>query len=224
MKIWLTPALGRVRTRSRRHPELPARGDSDQTVNVQSYQRCSELFLNQKSAFVGQLADQPIWLNRVEKPRFCPAILDAGRDRFAADFFAMLIKERQFSSGLAEAAGKILKLNSGRSDGPIFVVAAQIFRTGNGGLNTTGHGFVPCLLPLSTCTIFLFICRNCAITLVHAARCSIGVEQIELSSTFFFVEWKDAAMSIRSAVRLEFRLRIPDMRPSSNEVRTRGIR
>src|SRR5260221_722925 len=56
------------------------------------------------AALRGQLADQPIGLQRVGEPGLGPAVLDAGLDRARADALAVAVEEGKLAARLVEAA------------------------------------------------------------------------------------------------------------------------
>ncbi len=62
-----------------------------------------------------QLADQPVRLDRIFKPRFGPSILDAGADRFCMDFLTVAIKQRQFAASLVQATLEVACLRWGHA-------------------------------------------------------------------------------------------------------------
>src|SRR5262249_9566188 len=73
-------------------------------------------------AFRGQPAHQPVGLDRISRPGLGPAVGDARRDRLLGNLAAVVIEQREFSTGLIEAALKIAPLRDGRPHGRLIGV------------------------------------------------------------------------------------------------------
>src|SRR5262252_6222283 len=74
----------------------------------------------------GEAAHQPVRLDRVARPDLGPAVGDAGLDRFPGNLAAVTIEQREFSTGLVEAALEIAPLRRawphGRLNGVFMMV------------------------------------------------------------------------------------------------------
>src|ERR1700730_570155 len=64
----------------------------------------------------GQLADQPVGLERVGEPGCRPAVLEAALDGARADALAVAVEQRQLAARLVEAAGEPGALRDRRED------------------------------------------------------------------------------------------------------------
>src|SRR5690606_15624126 len=68
------------------------------------------VFFDHPPPLVRQLANQPVGLDRVVKPRLDPALLETASDDRTADLLPIRIKKRQFSAGLIAPEPEITKL------------------------------------------------------------------------------------------------------------------
>lgn len=69
------------------------------------------------SASLRQLANDPIWFQRVIEPVFCPASLDTAFDGPLADFLTQAVEKRQFAAWLIQATHKPCSLPLCRASG-----------------------------------------------------------------------------------------------------------
>ncbi len=60
--------------------------------------------VERRAAGVGQLADQPVRLDRVSDPWRGPALANAASDRLWVHYLAVVVEQRQLAAGLADAA------------------------------------------------------------------------------------------------------------------------
>ena len=75
-----------------------------------------------RAAGVGQLADQPVRLQRIAEPGLGPALIDAAAHRALADSLAPFIEQRQLAAGLTDAPAQPLALLRGR---PVLAVEVE---------------------------------------------------------------------------------------------------